>query len=73
MASGRDSSAAAPFSHKPNTSPHIYGGAGVHVGDLSRELAKTMPVEVRCCGDQHDAPDLFRAHGMHAREADERQ
>ncbi len=28
------------------------GGAGVHVGYLSRELAKTMPVEVRCFGDQ---------------------
>jgi glycogen synthase len=32
--------------------PHIYGGAGVHVAYLSRELAKTMPVEVRCFGDQ---------------------
>jgi len=33
--------------------PHIYGGAGVHVGYLTRELAKTMPVDVRCFGDQH--------------------
>jgi starch synthase len=32
--------------------PHVYGGAGVHVGYLSRELAKAMPVEVRCFGDQ---------------------
>ena len=32
--------------------PHIYGGAGVHVDYLSRELARTMPVEVRCFGDQ---------------------
>jgi starch synthase len=32
--------------------PHIYGGAGVHVGFLSRELAKIMSVEVRCFGDQ---------------------
>ena len=32
--------------------PHIYGGAGVHVGYLSRELAKMMQVEVRCFGDQ---------------------
>ena len=32
--------------------PHIYGGAGVHVDNLSRELARTMPVEVRCFGDQ---------------------
>jgi starch synthase len=32
--------------------PHIYGGAGVHVGYLSCELAKTIAVEVRCFGDQ---------------------
>ncbi|MBA3832531.1 MAG: glycogen synthase [Chthoniobacterales bacterium] len=32
--------------------PHIYGGAGVHVDYLSRELAKSMEVEVRCFGDQ---------------------
>ena len=32
--------------------PHIYGGAGVHVDYLSRELARLMPVEVRCFGDQ---------------------
>jgi glycogen synthase len=33
--------------------PHIYGGAGVHVQYLSRELAKLIPVEVRCFGDQN--------------------
>jgi len=33
--------------------PHIYGGAGVHVEYLCRELAKLMPVEVRCFGDQN--------------------
>src|SRR5205814_33468 len=32
--------------------PHIYGGAGVHVGFLTAELAKMMPVDVRCFGDQ---------------------
>jgi glycogen synthase len=32
--------------------PYTYGGAGVHVDYLSRELAKTMSVEVRCFGDQ---------------------
>jgi alpha-maltose-1-phosphate synthase len=32
--------------------PNIYGGAGVHVDYLSRELAKIMDVEVRCFGDQ---------------------
>ncbi|HKP02439.1 MAG TPA: glycogen synthase [Chthoniobacterales bacterium] len=32
--------------------PNVYGGAGVHVDYLSRELAKLMPIEVRCFGDQ---------------------
>ena len=32
--------------------PCTYGGAGVHVEYLSRELARLMPVEVRCFGDQ---------------------
>ena len=39
--------------------PHIYGGAGVHVEFLSRELANLMDVEVRCFGDQKvDRPHL---------------
>lgn len=36
--------------------PEIYGGAGIHVQYLSRELAKLCDVEVRCFGDQ-DSPD----------------
>lgn len=32
--------------------PHIYGGAGVHVEYLTRELAKLVPVEVRSFHDQ---------------------
>ncbi|MCA1647412.1 MAG: glycogen synthase [Chloroflexi bacterium] len=32
--------------------PNVYGGAGVHVEFLSRELAQLMEVEVRCFGDQ---------------------
>ncbi|MFM8807556.1 MAG: glycosyltransferase, partial [Chthoniobacterales bacterium] len=32
--------------------PHVYGGAGVHVEYLARELSRLMPVEVRCFGDQ---------------------
>ena len=32
--------------------PNVYGGAGVHVEYLSRELAKRMEVEVHCWGDQ---------------------
>jgi starch synthase len=42
--------------------PHIYGGAGVHVGYLSRELAKLMSVEVRCFGDQD-----FEKHNLTVR------
>jgi alpha-maltose-1-phosphate synthase len=33
--------------------PDVYGGAGVHVDYLSRELAKRIAVEVRTFGDQH--------------------
>lgn len=33
--------------------PSIYGGAGVHVEFLSRDLAKLVDVDVRCFGDQH--------------------
>ncbi len=32
--------------------PNVYGGAGVHVEYLSRELAKKIVVEVHCWGDQ---------------------
>ena len=32
--------------------PNIYGGAGIHVAYLSRELAKLCQVDVRCFGDQ---------------------
>jgi starch synthase len=44
--------------------PHIYGGAGVHVGFLSRELAKIMPVEVRCFGDQRLEEGKLRVIGF---------
>ncbi len=33
--------------------PHIYGGAGVHIDFLSRELSRMAEVEVRCFGDQN--------------------
>jgi starch synthase len=39
--------------------PNVYGGAGVHVDYLSRELAKKIEVEVHCWGEQNvDAPNL---------------
>jgi glycogen synthase len=34
--------------------PYTYGGAGVHLEYLSRELARLMQVEVRCFGDQRE-------------------
>ncbi|HVY62345.1 MAG TPA: glycogen synthase [Planctomycetota bacterium] len=40
--------------------PHVYGGAGVHVEHLSRELARLedVAVEVRCFGEQRaETPD----------------
>jgi len=33
--------------------PLVYGGAGVHVDYLSRELAREIGVEVHCWGSQH--------------------
>jgi alpha-maltose-1-phosphate synthase len=33
--------------------PNVYGGAGVHVEYLARELSRLMSVEVRCFGSQH--------------------
>ena len=33
--------------------PDVYGGAGVHVEYLSRELARKIEIEVHCWGDQH--------------------
>ncbi|HEX8281355.1 MAG TPA: glycogen synthase, partial [Chthoniobacterales bacterium] len=44
--------------------PHVYGGAGVHVDYLSRELAKLMPVEVRCFGAQDSTAGNLRVLGF---------
>src|SRR3954453_22022391 len=44
--------------------PHVYGGAGVHVDYLSRELAKLMPIEVRCFGDQKSEEGNLTVRGF---------
>jgi len=46
--------------------PHIYGGAGVHVEYLTRELAKLMEVDVRCFGDQssHEGNLHVQGYGL---------
>ena len=36
--------------------PYVYGGAGVHVEYLSRELAKTIEVEVHAWGNPPESP-----------------
>jgi alpha-maltose-1-phosphate synthase len=43
--------------------PHVYGGAGVHVKNLSRELARVMDVEVRCFGEQDFTEGRLRVKG----------
>jgi len=40
--------------------PNVYGGAGVHVEYLSRELARKIEVEVHCWGEQRS--DQARLH-----------
>ena len=48
--------------------PHVYGGAGVHVEYLSRELARAENrahrVDVFCFGEQHVAQDNLHVHGV---------
>ncbi len=44
--------------------PYIYGGAGVHVEYLTRELAKLIEIEVRCFGDQDDQQPNLTAKGV---------
>ena len=44
--------------------PLTYGGAGVHVEYLSRELAQVMPVEVRCFGNQDLAKGNLHVKGF---------
>jgi starch synthase len=43
--------------------PYVYGGAGVHVEYLSRELSRLHPVEVRSYGDQLKEEGPLTVHG----------
>jgi starch synthase len=43
--------------------PYIYGGAGVHVDYLSRELAREIEVEVHCFGDQRERRGTLLVEG----------
>src|SRR5262245_44485655 len=44
--------------------PHIYGGAGVHVEYLTRELAKLTPVEVRTFGTEEVQQGHLQVRGL---------
>lgn len=46
--------------------PSIYGGAGVHVDYLTRELAKQIEVDVRCFGDQRVNSGKLSVRGFRA-------
>jgi starch synthase len=43
--------------------PNVYGGAGVHVEYLSRELARKIEVEVHCWGDQESDSQNLHVRG----------
>ena len=43
--------------------PNVYGGAGVHIKNLSRQLAKLIDVDVRCIGDQASEDPRFHVKG----------
>lgn len=44
--------------------PNVYGGAGVHVEYLSRELARFIDVEVRCFGNQQSRGNSLTVQGF---------
>jgi glycogen synthase len=44
--------------------PNVYGGAGVHVEYLTRELARLIDVDVRTFGDQDVADGSLRVRGF---------
>jgi starch synthase len=44
--------------------PHVYGGAGVHVEYLSRELARKISVEVHCWGRQFSDEGNLHVRGQ---------
>ena len=46
--------------------PNVYGGAGVHVKFLVRELKKTLQVDVRCFGEQRLEDGRLTVRGYRA-------
>ena len=46
--------------------PHVYGGAGMHVAELSRQLRNLIALEVRTFGDQHEEAPGWLVRGYPA-------
>ncbi|MAD96934.1 MAG: glycogen synthase [Flavobacteriaceae bacterium] len=44
--------------------PYVYGGAGVHVEYLAKELSKLIDVDVRCFGDQQQSEESLTVQGF---------
>ncbi len=44
--------------------PHVYGGAGVHVDFITRELRKLMGVDVKCFGEQKLSENNLEIQGI---------
>ena len=44
--------------------PYVYGGAGVHVEYLAKELAELMKVDVRSFGDQNSETNQLNVTGF---------
>ncbi len=44
--------------------PNIYGGAGIHVDFLTRELKKQAEIDVKCFGDQTVSDGSLKATGV---------
>ncbi|PKN29749.1 MAG: glycogen synthase [Deltaproteobacteria bacterium HGW-Deltaproteobacteria-21] len=48
--------------------PHVYGGAGIHVEYLSRELRRAAggrhSIELLCFGDQQETSDRWKVNGV---------
>lgn len=43
--------------------PEIYGGAGVHIAELTRFMRDIVPVDVHCMGQPRDEADVY-VHGV---------
>jgi alpha-maltose-1-phosphate synthase len=44
--------------------PSVYGGAGIHVGELARELRRRIDLEIRTFGQHDESADGWRVRGF---------